>query len=865
MKWRWSWTWPGVVALALMATAASGENPTNNFGSLGNIRASSARMPFYKDKELEFYVRSKGLTMRGGQILADSPVIDVVRKGAAVEEVARHSNEEFPIYPLNSKLEDVLAFWADRTYSEGVLHSESATIDQVNRVATGDKKVYLRSPLLDLNGIGFTADFNTRIVTVNSNVEIVLRDDGKHSMGSGLDIVNPAGAPEKKREDGKVGITRAFCDMLTLDLNKNVVILTGNVRVFAPEGSIDADQLELEFEPRQIRQDKIPDAAAKESGKSPEVAPEKSGKSPEAAPEKSDKKPDGAALSTGKLRVGRFIGNVRAVRSLTPAEKAQGEQYATAGLAVYDAQAGTLELTGNRPRLGRGSDYAEAEKIVLLPESRVIKFNGGCRFEYTQSGASGKSTKPTVITTEYADWDYPGNLMHLIGKVRMEDPAQNARMAADKVDIFLRDAVPGERNRFAGGSSGKQPDKVLAQGDVNLERQTPEGLESVRAGRLTYSGKEDRVLLEERPELRRGEDRIQGGVMEYGLGEERLKVDKGSQIYLHSVALNRSGMLPGAAASGAKAAGPPASAPVEIRSRSADLNYSGNRIDFVGNVRAAGGDGMKLACDNLGIDLADAAKTPESRKRGGKDETPMGRKVPVRALCTGKVKVEDNSARLESGSLDIRFGDRVKPGTVEAEKIIAENGVTIRNIPEPAAGAEAKAKPAGLLARRPGNVTTLDARRGELDLVANEADFYDKVKVSEPGSELTCEHLKAIARTTGDVIPDLESYRARDEFPDRIAVGTGRELVRVTADRDVRLKRTLPSGEVQRATGDHAVYEVKERTLVMTADPPHRPTAVTTDSGMVGDKVTIELDTEEVLVDNGDALTRLNDFKFDKK
>ena len=39
----------------------------------------------------------------------------------------------------------------------------------------------------------------------------------------------------------------------------------------------------------------------------------------------------------------------------------------------------------------------------------------------------------------------------------------------------------------------------------------------------------------------------------------------------------------------------------------------------------------------------------------------------------------------------------------------------------------------------------------------------------------------------------------------------------------------------------------------------HGPQALTADSGMIGDRVMIDLDSEELYVENGDVLTRLND------
>ena len=76
------------------------------------------------------------------------------------------------------------------------------------------------------------------------------------------------------------------------------------------------------------------------------------------------------------------------------------------------------------------------------------------------------------------------------------------------------------------------------------------------------------------------------------------------------------------------------------------------------------------------------------------------------------------------------------------------------------------------------------------------------------------------------------------------------------------MRRTLPSGEVQRAKSDLAVYTVKDRKIVLTSKPPRRPQAVADGNGMTGDKVTIDLDEEEIIVDNGDVLAKMDGMDF---
>ncbi len=808
-----------ILLLLLASTAYLAQAAPRDLGAFSNVRTSAARMPFYRDNQLEFYLRCQSLSMRGRQLDAAWPLVDAIRKGISVETVSQSDNSS-NVYKLGSPTGEVLNYWAQRSYSEGVIVSESASLDQASRIVSGKDKVFLRSPMMDLDGIGFTADLQNKTVTVNSNVEIVLRSSGNRSLASPLNVVKDAPAANDKTELPQQ--TRVYGDKLTLDIARNTIILSDNVQVFDPAGTITAERLEIEFADRN----------------------------------QTKNQPGLSATGTAKkLRSARFIGNVRAVRQLDPHEAADGEQYATADLAVYTAENDSLELTGSRPRLSRGQDFAEADRILLHPEKKIIRFFDHCVFEIhsRQNDSSAETEKPDVITADYADWNYPENLIRLIGKTSLTSPSQQAKMQADRLEITLAD----DRAKAADSSTSGQlkVNKVLALGNVDLQRNSENISERASAGRMTYWADNEKIVLEDSPVLSRNEDKISGDVLTYTVAQERMIIERNSRIVLSAATVSNGSQ----SVSGKQAADP---GPVTVDSQYADLNYKGNHIAFANTVRI-NGRGMKMESDKLDIFLRDVPGRKSSTASADLQDL-SGNKQPVRALASGNVRAEDNSGILKSKTLEIFFGDRAVPGKVDVEKIIADGNMHLQSKPDQQSGSSSPTAPAGntLLGRSADGTTSLDARRGVIDLLTHKADFYENVTVKDSAVKLECSHLEAFAKPLTSAVPSIESFRSRDEFPDRLAIGNDRELLKIISSDNVRLSRTLPSGEVQRARGDKAEYTVKDRQITLTCEPPRRPQAVTADSGMIGERVTIDLDNEELFVENGDVLTRINDMEF---
>lgn len=786
----------------------------NNLGPFGNVRTKSVRMPFYREGKLEFYLRSKSAALHGKLLDSQYPVIDIIRKGVNVEVVAK-SDSSNSVYPLMSSVEEVNKYWKQRVYSEGVIVSDKAVLDQGTRIITSDSKVFLRSPMMDLDGVGYTVDMTRQVVNVKSNVEIILRNDGKHSLGSPLDTVSDNKSAGKAVN--AVTITRVFCDELIYNIASDTMDLIGNVRVYDEAGNIVSDKLHLVF--------------IAESG----------------ADGKKSLTDRDAASSGKKLKTAHFIGNFYAERKLDAAEAAKGKQYAKADEALYNLPADNLLLSGKNPHMGRGRDLAEARKINIKPNQRLITFIDDCKFTVYRENAPANSA-PDIVTADFADWDYPKNLMRLLGNAKLKSEVDNADMQSERIFITLADDPAAAGKKQSGSKNiadgdGKSIKKIIAEGKVRFDRINQGVEERARAGRITYFANGEKVVFEQNPVLVRNKDVIRGGVLTYLIPTERMQVKNGSDIFISAETAGKSNSF---APGGPKKNAASENTPVTVVSRESDLNLGGNLLAFAGNVKVRG-KGTKLDSDTLDIFLKDIT-APGSKKSDAAADLSSS-KQPVRALAIGNVYAEDESGILRAGLLDVYFGDKQKPGKTDVEKIIADNNMYAESKPAPGAeGGQDK--------------NSLAARRGVIDILKDDANFYGDVKVKNNEVSLDCQHLYLLSRKTNKVIPSIDSFRQRDEFPDQIAVGEGRELVKVDAHGDVRMRRVLPSGDVQRAKSDHAYYAVKDRTVIMTCDAPRRPQAVADGTGMVGDKVTIDLDAEEIFVDNGDVLTRLDDMNF---
>ena len=147
----------------------------NDLSDLRGLSLSHAKIPIYnrggKPQMMIFVNRAN---REGRLITGETTVLDLIRNNANVDAIS----DAWGIsqYPLNSNFNQVLKFWTPRAgYSDGVIITDQAAISQDDDRAMGEEPVFFRSPLIDLDGIGFEVDFKARTIQVNSEVQLILR------------------------------------------------------------------------------------------------------------------------------------------------------------------------------------------------------------------------------------------------------------------------------------------------------------------------------------------------------------------------------------------------------------------------------------------------------------------------------------------------------------------------------------------------------------------------------------------------------------------------------------------------------------------------------------------------------------------
>ena len=222
----------GVVFTLVSSTSLSAS------GSLDDLRGlvlKSAKIPIYQKKRLQMMIFADTATRQGKAVLGNKVVIELLKKKVDVDAIK--DSWDLKPYRLRAPLYQVLSFWKDRiSYSDGVITSHKANIIQENRTARGDAPVFFRSPILDINGIGFDADFKRRTIQINSDVRMTVR------LGNSN--------PTRLIKNGKIGkipakyeLARAAADSMIIDSASKQVILIGNVSVTDDSSKITCDRL----------------------------------------------------------------------------------------------------------------------------------------------------------------------------------------------------------------------------------------------------------------------------------------------------------------------------------------------------------------------------------------------------------------------------------------------------------------------------------------------------------------------------------------------------------------------------------------------------------------------------------------------
>jgi lipopolysaccharide export system protein LptA len=815
--------------------------PLHGADDLSSLIITDAKMPVYNNGKLTILVYSKTATRTGIDIILNDAILDIIKPGIDVDQI-KYVDGTKP-YPLGAPLKTILKFWVNIIHSDGLIFSHAATINQKTKNGRSREKIFFRSPVLDINGVGFQADFSKRTMRILSNVIIKIRqtsNNGKLMPGSG-----------KKNKTSKTSMSTITSDEMFIDFTNNIITVSGNVKVDEENMTINCEKITVYMT--------------------------------QGNDKKSRKKPEDSGLgnlsSSGSgRRISKIVceKNVVITRKQSLGEiKQNGQQQAFADRADYDFVKSKIVMTGKRPTIKRGTDAIEGKQITIWRDKEHLQAQGDCRLSFMapndKKSKNPAATKiPTVATSDFMDMNYAENLAVLTGNVKVVDP----RMKIDchKMNIYLEDRQkkttakvksPAAKSTDKALSSSKVINKIVCIGDVTIFRldgKKQAGTQKAMAGKAIYHLKEGKIILSENdPIIIRGRDSVSGKIITVWVDQQKMHVDQNSLIVLNNLK-NKQGQQPAA---------------TRVKSDYTNIDYGRNLMSFAGQVKVNNPQ-MVLDCKKMLIFLEDkksiAKKSkPETVKvKTAKSGDPLdiesSDKVVSKVICLGDVYGRDQRNDLRCQKLTLIMQDK-QPGTAkkakqqgqnanfgsnrEISRIICKEDVVLVRRPEPAAG-KAKTKQAsspdepgdGLLAKGSDKPIIVKTDFMDLKLTENYGELIGNVDVDEPRVHLTCDKMELYAepkpaksvtkgKATTPSNPDDEFDNEDDEddevagdgtVPKQINLGDDKQLEKIICRKNVVITRKITANDPikQQATGDKAVYLIKKGKITMTENPTLR-------------------------------------------
>ena len=849
-------------ALAVFAVPVAEVAGAND--SIHSLTTLKARLPIYNKDRLQFFVYCQKLQRQANATEAQDAIIDIIRAGVNVDNIKYLDNVK--AYPLKAPALQVLEFWKDKPHSDGLIMSSAASIDQNNKTVSGKEKVYFRSPMLDLDGIGFLASYEKRNVFIQKDVQIVIR----------MAAVEAAQKKSAKASDASpAGDVLVTADTMFIDFDKNIVTLEGNVKVNESRFAIDCNKLILYMKAGAA--DNLTDQGFLKSD-SKKIEPAK------------DKKDDNQQALSKIV----CIGNVVITRKLSQEDLDKGAQVAKAGKAVYDLNTQQIVLTEDTPSIARGSDVITGKSIMLWRTTERMQVEKDAVItmkipKKAEEKAKPDLLKPTVISSDFMDIDYPGNLAIFTGNVKINDTMMD--VDCHKMTIYLEDRpdnakkpkpskLKTEQEMSESAKAAKNVSQIICVGEVVVSRKVAsDNGETAYADKAVYNLKESKIILSgNNPIIIRGKDSVSGQLVTIWVDQQRMKVDNNSKIILESM---KSGAMPDGGQ-------PPSKGATIVTSDHSDINYGSNEMSFDGKVRVKDPK-LDLVCQKMKIYLEEkpgaVKKAPSNDDLTDQITGGSNPKDVAKFVCVGDVQAEDPKMTLNCDKMTILLADKkasspakkssaddVGPmgadGKREVSRIICEGKVKIESKDQKVAKVEPidpNAGVQGVISKGPAGKSFASSDTADIRASENYAELIGNVVIDEPRVNLKCKKMMIYAenikpegqmKLTGDI--DDEEQTGLDEVPRRVSLGAGKELSKIICIDDVAILRTNEKKEM--AKGAHALYEIMNRKIELTGTEKKLPTLEQEGQVMEGEKFILYLNSEKVDIKNG----RLKDAKMPK-
>jgi lipopolysaccharide export system protein LptA len=810
----------------------------------GSVKVSGLRMPMFNKERLQAFVYSQTGTRSGAEFKLKGVKIDIIKRLYDLDKIRRI--DKVHLYKLGAPRQEIDTFWERFPHSDGIVSSPSASINQTTRKAHGSDKILLRSPFLDLNGIGFDASFISKKINIHKDVVIMIKGAKAGKKNSPL----KGGKIPGGRADVKI-----TANHMTIDFENNFVVVTGKVTVDDPQATLTCEKITLYLKPSKKVTTKNKSGITVNDG---------------------DSNADLLKKSGGSRDLDRIVceKNVIATRKQSKADvQKNGIQQAFAERAVYKFSDESITLSEGKPRIVSGTDSVSGKSITIWRNSEKMLVEKDCVLstivkDNGRYKPAALASKHSVVTCDRMDADLGKNLIVLTGNVKLDDPVVG--ITCHKVKIKLGEktgpaATGGKANLMKGAMANMQSKKEIKEivciGDVKLTRKIvssgPFVKQKASANKAVFNLKNNVIALSgNNPEIVRGNDSLRGDQISVNLAKERLITTGNSRIEINTQGKKTDTTSKTSDGQQYKSV---------MTSDNADLDYGGNKLAFKGNVDLHD-PRMKLQCDKLEIFLLSPLQKGKKAVKGFSkkpDSLKLSSNKQIdKIVCTGNVKTTESRGTVNCGYMELRFMERLdkkaraedslmSSGGREVSQIICRENVHMvlkRRKPDPKklAGKDGKKDP---LSQSVSDII-VDCDTADLQLRKNYSELVGNVKVDEKRAMLECDKMEiySVPSAPGSKPAEYEE----GEVPERISLGPDKELKKIICLKNVVVTRREVNADTgadttQKATCGHAVYDVKEQNVVMTRDDP---TVSRGKDTVRADKIFLWLDTGEIDMEN---------------
>ena len=797
---------------------------------MNGVTVGNVKVPFYNKGTLQAMIFADKAEYRAQLLYGYEVVINMLQKKVNPDWI--QNDWKLVPYPLNAPLKEIARFWKSRLkYCDAVLTSPEGSLHQLERTASGNKKIQLRSPMLDLNGVGFSANFKRHEIKVDSDVNFVMRTAQSDPRTFGNKV--PA----------EYEFIRGRSDMLHLDNLNHRIILVGNVSINDGKMQLTCDRLTVVMSGKESAAEKGKESSAE----------------------------NGSSMQFSGVKKMFADGHVKVVKLLPPGAPKTDSQEMTGDHLTYDTTTEVMTVTGDRtrPQIKTGQGFIlRGKELVFFRSKMQMIVPANCWLQLNQNGVK------RYLLSDYGNFNFETGICDFLGNVRGSAPQHE--LACRKMRAILQrnetkkpKAAPAQKNSSPLSGAGTfntgsmELKRVLCKGNVKMFRREAKSASTLSSDEAELNYIIDKAIFTGNVKSTSDGNTLETPLMVLNL--QKSATDPNNRELVSAEAKEK-----------VKITGP-ADAKGEFSLLTADrgfFDYKADRIDFIGNVAGSRGD-SKLNGDRLELYLAPLAKgsAPVAVPGVAAGATGSSRTLK-RAVITGKGVMEDGSNKMLGDKIEYFFAPALQgapkqpgifqSGSLRVTKVLCDGNVKLLSAQK---AKNQKASP-GVMLGRDTQFRELTSEHMISDLLKHTTVFSDNVAMSDGSNKMNCNKLELFAKPQPAAAaagapqqpsdPDADPFElpAEKGVPNSIVVGNGLELDSALATGNVVIdRREKPNGSGEKVFCERAFFNSKGMTIECTGDEKSRPRAEGAGKKHYAEKFTIFL-KDERLESTGETITK---------